>query len=114
MNMRDVIPVCPHGSKGLLDLYLVSFVGWLDESVYERLTISSGYRCPVCNKAAGGAENSSHTRGKAIDIVPFSAEQRFEILGLAFLKGIKRIGIAEDHIHLDVDESLPQGVVWIE
>ena len=76
MNMRAAIPVCPHGRRNMLDFSLVAFLDWLDRVVEGHFAFSSGYRCPECNKTAGGAENSSHTRGKAIDIVPFSAEQQ--------------------------------------
>ena len=34
--------------------------------------ISSGYRCPKLNRAVGGAKNSQHTKGQAVD---------FEIIG---------------------------------
>jgi hypothetical protein len=32
------------------------------------IIILSGYRCPKLNKAVGGAENSQHQEGKAVDI----------------------------------------------
>lgn len=32
------------------------------------IRISSGYRSPILNKAIGGATNSDHTRGEALDI----------------------------------------------
>ena len=114
MNMRDVIPVCPHGRRNMLDFSLVAFLDWLERVVEGDLNLSSGYRCVECNRAAGGEENSAHLRGKAVDIVPRSPWQRYEILGVAFLRGIKRIGIEKDHIHLDVDESLAQEVLWID
>ena len=114
MNIRDRIPVCPHGSWEDLDFSLVALCDFLDRFSNLELEFTSGYRCQACNKKAGGAAGSAHLRGKAIDIVPMSAEQRYEILGVAFLRGIKRIGIAKDHIHLDVDETLPLGVVWVE
>lgn len=32
------------------------------------IIVSSGYRCPKLNKAVGGASNSQHTLGEAVDI----------------------------------------------
>ncbi len=32
------------------------------------LFVSSGYRCPRLNKAVGGARNSQHLQGQAVDI----------------------------------------------
>lgn len=32
------------------------------------IKVSSGYRCPLKNKAVGGVENSQHLRGEAADI----------------------------------------------
>jgi uncharacterized protein YcbK (DUF882 family) len=32
------------------------------------ITVNSGYRCPVLNKAVGGVATSQHTKGEAADI----------------------------------------------
>lgn len=32
------------------------------------IIVTSGYRCPALNKAIGGATNSQHTKGEAVDI----------------------------------------------
>ena len=114
MNSRDRIPVCPHGTKNKLDFFLVAFCDFLDQMVNVEIPYSSGYRCPECNEKAGGSKNSAHLRGKAVDIKPIDSKQRYDIISLAIMKGIQRIGIARDHIHLDIDESLSQGVIWIE
>lgn len=42
----------------------------LREHINGPVIISSGYRCPVLNKAVGGARNSQHITGEAADIVP--------------------------------------------
>lgn len=33
-----------------------------------KVVITSGYRCPELNKAVGGADNSQHMSGKAVDL----------------------------------------------
>lgn len=41
------------------------------------ITVTSGYRCPVLNKAVGGVANSQHTKGEAADLsVGSTAENR--------------------------------------
>ena len=114
MNARDRIPVCPQGTKNNLDFFLVAFCEFLAQTLNSEIKYSSGYRCHECNAKVGGSKNSAHLRGKAVDIIPIDSEQRYDIISLAIMKGIQRIGIARDHIHLDIDESLPQGVIWIE
>ena len=61
----------------------------------------------------------SHGRGLAVDIVDdrrsdgITSAWRFLITGAAIAAGFKRIGVYDGHIHLDVDESLPQGRLWV-
>lgn len=56
-------------------------IQYLEDGVLEKLEIvrekygkpiiiTSGYRCPSHNKAIGGAVNSSHVNGLAVDIQP--------------------------------------------
>ena len=40
----------------------------LREQVKEPVIISSGYRCPVLNRAVGGSNTSQHIKGEACDI----------------------------------------------
>jgi len=76
--------------------------------------INSGYRCDAYNDRLPGAKKgSAHTKGKAVDIKYKGSIQRYELLTDICIKGITRIGIAETFIHIDVDESKPQCVIWI-
>lgn len=63
------------------------------------INISSGYRCPMLNKAVGGAENSAHKLGLAVDFV---------ISGIA-LKDIVRDIVASD---IAFDQLIFEGT-WI-
>lgn len=114
MNVRDKIPVCPHGTREDLDFSLVALCDFLNRMVGTEIIYTSGYRCEQCNKIAGGAENSPHLRGKAVDIVPINSNQRYIIIEFSILKRVRRIGIYEDHLHIDLDETLPQVVMWVE
>ena len=80
----------------------------------EEIKYTSGYRCAACNKAVGGAENSAHLRGTAVDIQINWPPKRFEVVSLALMKGVRRIGISIDHVHIDLDESLAQEIMWVE
>ena len=35
-----------------------------------------------------------------------------KIISGALLAGFRRIGVYDRHVHLDVDEKLPQDVMW--
>lgn len=74
--------------------------------------ITSGYRSKGQNDAAGGAENSSHMRGLAVDIRCDDAFKRFRMVSALILAGFNRIGVYNAHIHVDIDRSLPQNVMW--
>jgi zinc D-Ala-D-Ala carboxypeptidase len=54
--------------------------------------INSGYRCPALNKLIGGAENSQHCKGQAVDLNPIgmSVEE--------FYQGIAKSGIPFDQL----------------
>ena len=40
----------------------------LREHFHQPITINSGFRCKALNAAVGGAVNSYHTKGRAVDI----------------------------------------------
>lgn len=76
--------------------------------------IVSGKRSPQENASVGGVENSAHLRGLAVDLRAHTNEQRYQIVSSLLNVGFCRIGIYSDHIHADMDASLPQNVIWQE
>ena len=74
--------------------------------------ITCGYRSVQWDKSKGRSGNSAHCRGKAVDIHYKSSGDAYKIISSAIQLGIKRIGIGSNFIHLDNDNSLPQGVIW--
>ena len=60
------------------------------EAIDEPIIISSGFRSPIVNAAVGGAQNSAHTRGAAVDFIapkfgtPFQLATRIIKMGFAF------------------------------
>lgn len=97
--------------KGLM----IQFVMLLDAARAKAgipFIISSGFRTPEANKKAGGAENSAHLRGMAVDLVVNSPADRFKIHEALRDIGFHRIGHYEKHIHVDGDNTLPPNMLW--
>ena len=66
-----------------------------------RLQINSWYRSIEHNENIGGSENSKHTLGMAIDVVPMQSSLD-DLLNVANTLAIGGIGVYESFIHLDV------------
>ncbi len=47
---------------------LASYLDGIREKLGKPILITSGYRCPMLNKAVGGVANSQHQKGLAADI----------------------------------------------
>jgi uncharacterized protein YcbK (DUF882 family) len=107
------IPICEHGSPDLISRYLLGRLSELENFLSFDLHFNSGYRCAVCNKAAGGVPNSGHMRGVAVDIAVPDSNTRFRIVQGALKCSFRRIGIGKNFVHLDVDDSLPQTMLWV-
>ena len=74
--------------------------------------ITSGYRTPDENIQAGGLQDSAHCSGLAVDLRCSDGIQRYKILSALLDVGFKRIGCYDRHIHVDLDETKPQYVIW--
>ena len=48
---------------------LADYLDGIREKLGKSILVSSGYRCPVLNKAVGGVANSQHLKGLAADLV---------------------------------------------
>lgn len=64
--------------------------------------ISSGYRDPERNRAAGGATNSYHTRGQALDLVPQNGETMAQLEARLRQSGLplRELLNEGDHVHV--------------
>jgi zinc D-Ala-D-Ala carboxypeptidase len=54
----------------------------------------------------------SHGKGLAVDIHCIHSGVRYKILNSLLAAGFNRIGIYANHIHVDLDSSLPGELVW--
>jgi zinc D-Ala-D-Ala carboxypeptidase len=76
------------------------------------MSINSGYRCKSRNEAVGGVESSAHRKGLAADVRCSNSSDRMLFLSI-FPEFFTRIGIASNFIHVDIDESKHQNVIWV-
>lgn len=74
--------------------------------------ITSGYRTEQHNEKVGGVKNSSHIKGKAVDIAISSSRERWNILQALQNAGFNRFGLAKTFIHVDNDEEKSSNVIW--
>jgi uncharacterized protein YcbK (DUF882 family) len=103
----------------------------MDEGFMERLVtlrhkfnkpmvISSGYRSSSYNQIIGGARNSPHLYGKAVDVL-VSGKAAHKLIGLAIQHGFTGIGVSQrgSHesrfLHLDTMDNSdihPRPWIW--
>jgi uncharacterized protein YcbK (DUF882 family) len=107
--------LCPCCGRVKIDTNLILKLEDLRHYFGKPIKINSAYRCPTHNTQVGGVPNSAHTKGKAVDIAISNSSDRYKIISINFNQGIgfKRMGIAKTFIHLDIDNSKPQEVIWL-
>ena len=93
---------------------LVSMLDFAREMAGIPFLINSGIRTPEQNQKVGGVIDSSHLKGLAVDIACESSGDRHKIISGLVKAQFKRIGIAKDHIHADIDSSRDIFVLWLE
>lgn len=59
---------------------LADYLDVIREKVGKPILISSGFRCPVLNKAVGGVSNSQHQKGLAADLICADMESLENVL----------------------------------
>lgn len=80
--------------------------------------ITSGYRSVEYNQNLSAinpnvSQDSAHTKGLAADISVLSSQSRWIIVAALQAAGFRRIGIGDSHIHVDMDVTKPQDVLWL-
>jgi hypothetical protein len=78
------------------------------------LTVTSGFRDPQHNAAVGGAQNSAHTRGNAIDVVfGGGIPQALKLIEAASKAGIGGIGVySPGKLHFDTESKRAWGPTY--
>lgn len=78
------------------------------------IRINSAVRTRAHNRRVGGVDGSSHSAPCycAVDIHISSSEMRWFVINWAIEHKINRIGVGKNFIHLDLDDSKPNQVIW--
>lgn len=85
------------------------------------LLVTDDYRTAEENEEIGGASNSAHLRGLAVDVqtIPWTARAKFDLVATISRMMNERqlskvgLGIYDDHIHIDLeDPELPRPALW--
>jgi uncharacterized protein YcbK (DUF882 family) len=104
---------CPDCKRNEMNKEFLERLDKAREYAVTPFVISSGYRCEQHNEAVGGSPKSSHTKGLAADIVVRDSAQRYKILMGLIGAGFNRIGLGENFVHVDYDESKQSNVIWV-
>ena len=109
---------CTHPSHRHVKVHeeLVSKLQELRDQLGRAIIINSAFRCPERNRQVGGAENSQHLHGTAVDFLLRNHFYDIEEIGsMAINIGFTGIGYYNTHIHVDIRE-LPEGrtnpIIW--
>lgn len=101
------------GSGAKMNIEFIRLLDLIRGDCGYALVVNSGYRSVIHNIAVGGKTNSAHMKGLAADIACTNSSQRYEIVKSALRWGIRRIGIGETFVHLDMSMDLPQDCLWL-
>jgi len=74
--------------------------------------LSSAYRSKQWEYSHNRKGTSSHTEGRAVDILCNSPANRFSIINSLIKAGFSRFGVADSYIHVDDSPTHAQNVVW--
>jgi len=100
------------GSGSIMDECFLEMLDNARELYSKPMRVNSGYRTKEYNTKIGGVKNSSHILGLAADISCKSSSDRFAMLNAFIQAGFKRIGVASNFIHVDIDKNKSQNVIW--
>ena len=100
---------CRDGAdKVLIDVDLVAKLQDLRTYLNKPITITSGYRTDSYNKQCGGADNSYHLKGQAVDIY-CSGVKPIVIALWAEFNGLGGIGVyldrSQEFVHIDTRQN---------
>lgn len=103
----------PGSGRKYMDLSFLSYLDQLREKCGFEFKVNSGYRTLAHNEEVLGEPASAHTKGLAADIAIKGSRERFIFVEEALKIGFRRIGIAKTFIHIDIDGSKDQEVIWL-
>lgn len=92
---------------------LIDFLNEARHTAGFPFVINSWTRCAKHNAEVGGNPNSAHLRGWATDVRCLDAHTRFILVDLFLSIGAKRLEVMGGWVHIDLDPSLPQGIISV-
>lgn len=98
---------CRCGCGLLPEQEFMNRVQLLRDMINRPLTVNSAVRCGFHNRAIGGAQNSLHLTGNAIDLRVSNGAEAYQIAELAFRLGFTGIGISDTFVHIDTRQTTP-------
>ena len=109
IEFRRCVPACHMAD---MDAAFLAKMDEVREVAGIPLVLNSAFRTQAWERAHGRSGTSSHCKGLAVDIRCNTYANRWRIVTAAIFCGIRRIGIGKTYVHLDIDTSKQQGVIW--
>ena len=78
----------------------------------KKMKLDSAFRCKTWNQKVGGAPDSQHLYGRAVDVAIHDDADRYRLFSLAVTCGFSGIGVHHDFIHIDTRPG-PRQVMWV-
>lgn len=97
----------PPEQRANLELLAKDFLQPLRDELKKGIVITSGYRCKKLNTAIGGAKNSQHMRGEAVDIECFSMST------VQLFDTVKNSGLEFDQLILEFYKPGLENSGWV-
>lgn len=95
-----------------MDPYFMAILQAIRTELGFPMPINSGYRCPEHNaQESESGTTGPHTTGKAADISA-NSERAFLIIAAALRQGIKRFGVGDGFVHIDISDTHPSPRAW--
>ncbi|MFQ5451467.1 MAG: D-Ala-D-Ala carboxypeptidase family metallohydrolase [Nitrospinaceae bacterium] len=99
--------------EGIVRMELVEKLQRVRDHIGAPVIINSAYRCETHNREVGGSPTSSHLRSWAVDIRCDGSSHRYLLLEHLIDEGFRRIGVAWNFIHADMDPDKPACLIWL-
>ena len=95
---------CPCCDRCNMNLAFMDRLQVLRDLYGKPITIVSGYRCPVHNRAVKGSPKSDHLRGEAVDIRvnDKTSKELYRLRELAFKLEFNGIGLGRNQLHIGI------------
>jgi len=109
-NLREY--ASPDTGEVKIDSRLVTIVQLVRYRMGCKVIVTSGYRTPEHNHKVGGALESLHLEGLAVDVTPEDKNlvKLFEIA--AEFEEVRGLGIYKNHVHIDLRQG--KRVFWVK